>query len=112
MNFHESDAHSLLGSQGFDTAIVSLPDTILYDKTNKMLDSGFYKTIMLEKPGAVNSHDLTKLCEKGEKMGVELYINYQRSFDSRINNLFNEIKKCVVEGYNLNYVRVYSCDKE
>ena len=70
-----------MGNSGFNLAIVSLPETVISATVDQMLDSGMYSRILVEKPGATNSKDLRDLCTKGEQMGVNLYINYQRAFD-------------------------------
>jgi predicted dehydrogenase len=75
------------------------------------LDAG-YERILIEKPGSENSEDLEKLIIKAEEKGITMYINYQRSFDTRVAELFVNIRKMVSEGYSLDYVSVYSCDKE
>jgi predicted dehydrogenase len=47
-------AHSECVNDGFDVALVALPDHMLFDHTMKVLDSGF-KRILVEKPGSQNS---------------------------------------------------------
>lgn len=75
-----------------------------------MLDSGFIR-ILIEKPGALLSEQLESLIKKAETKGVTMYINYQRSFDDRLNKLFLKVAELIQDGYFLDYVSVYSCDK-
>lgn len=44
-------------NQGYTKAVVSLPDNILFENTDKLLDAGF-KQILLEKPGSLYSWEL------------------------------------------------------
>ena len=44
----------------YKVAIVALPDTMLYEHTDKILNHG-YERIMIEKPGSTKSADLEKL---------------------------------------------------
>ena len=62
------------------------------------MEAGF-KRVLLEKPGSTNSDDLEKLVNMAEEKGVTMYINYQRSFDERINALYAKIKQKISEGY-------------
>lgn len=47
-------AHADCVSDGYDVALVALPDHMLYDHTAKIIDSGF-KRILVEKPGSQTS---------------------------------------------------------
>jgi len=60
---------------------------MLFAHTDKMLDEGFIR-IMVEKPGSLVSSDLEKLLAKAGEKGITMYINYQRSFDARLSELF------------------------
>jgi len=111
-NYNAKEAqHSEAVADGYKVAIIALPDHMLFPHTDKILDAGFER-LMIEKPGSLNSADLEKLIKKGEDKNVTMYINYQRSFDARVSSLFENIKKMVAEGFTLDYVSVYSCDKE
>jgi predicted dehydrogenase len=110
-NFNAKEAqHTDVTSEGYKVGIIALPDNMLFAHTDKILDAG-YERLMIEKPGSMNSADLEKLINKAAEKGVTFYINYQRSFDVRLSELFTNIRKLVAEGYQLDYVSVYSCDK-
>jgi predicted dehydrogenase len=111
-NYSAKDAsHSDVVADGYKVGIIALPDHMLFPHTDKILDAG-YERLMIEKPGSLDSADLEKLIKKAEEKNVTMYINYQRSFDARVSALFENIKKMVAEGFTLDYVSVYSCDKE
>ncbi len=46
--------------EGYKSAVVSLPDNILYKNTMEIIEEGF-KEILLEKPGALHSWELREL---------------------------------------------------
>ena len=98
-------------ADGYDVCVVSLPDTMLFDHTKRIMEAGF-KRILLEKPGSTNSDDLQKLVNMAEEKDIPMFINYQRSFDERINALYQKIKQKVSEGYQLVYALSSSSDKE
>mmetsp|Transcript_6506 Transcript_6506/g.7439 ORF Transcript_6506/g.7439 Transcript_6506/m.7439 type:complete len:313 (-) Transcript_6506:187-1125(-) len=106
----KSVEHSACVADGFKYAIVALPDNMLYPHTDKILDAGFER-VLIEKPGSLNSEDLKKLNDKATAKGIAFTIDYQRSFDGRVSKLTEEIKSLVADGYKLDYVSVYSCDK-
>ena len=103
-NFNAKEAqHSEVVADGYKVAIIALPDHMLYPHTDKILDAG-YERLMTEKPGSLNSADLQKLITKAEEKEITMYINYQRSFDARVSELFTNVRKMVSEGYSLDYV--------
>mmetsp|Transcript_29749 Transcript_29749/g.36738 ORF Transcript_29749/g.36738 Transcript_29749/m.36738 type:complete len:313 (+) Transcript_29749:68-1006(+) len=102
--------HDACVADGYKIAIVALPDNMLFPHTYKILDAGFER-VMMEKPGSLNSSDLEKLNNKAAENGVAFTIDYQRSFDGRVSKLTNQIKELIADGYQLDYVSVYSCDK-
>ena len=59
-----------------------------------MLDSGFTR-ILIEKPGSLFSEQLETLIKKAESKGVTMYINYQRSFDERLDKLFLKVAELI-----------------
>ena len=77
-------------ADGYTVALIAVPDNISYEQTDKVLDAGFIR-VMCEKPASTNSELLTKLIQKAEAKGVTCYINYQRTFDDRIQKLLKQV---------------------
>lgn len=59
----------------------------------------------------MNAQELKDLKLKAEEAGVAMTINYHRWFDPRIAKLLTDIKDLVSQGYKLDYVSSFSCDK-
>ena len=81
-----------------------------FDHCKQLIETGFER-IMVEKPGCKNGDELSELVTLAESKGVTFYINYQRSFDPRVSELFTELQQKTADGYSLEYCSVYSCDK-
>ena len=73
------------------------------------MKSGF-KKILIEKPGAPSSTELLKVKLAAEKYRVEVYMNYQRKVNTRFYEKLEEVSAKKAEGFNLDYVSVYSSD--
>ena len=58
-------AHSECVNDGYNVALVALPDHMLFDHTLKIIDAGF-KRIMVEKPGSQTSEQIQTLVDKAQ----------------------------------------------
>lgn len=99
-------------SEGYSSVLVALPDNLLYKETKKLLGVEGLEKVLIEKPGALNSEELNELVELAATKQVPFFIDYQRSFDPRVNELTKKVEDLVRQGYELDYISVYSCDKD
>lgn len=108
-NAKEVDLKKVL-EDGYQSAIVSTLIPLSYEYTCRLIEAGF-KKILIEKPGAINANELKDLKNKAEEAGVKMSINYHRNFDPRVAKLLVDIEGMASQGYKLDYVSVFSCDK-
>lgn len=73
-----------------DYAIVATGVEQLANMTSLLLDSGV-KNILIEKPGALYSSQLSNLQKKAKEQGAEVYIAYNRRFYASVEALVNHI---------------------
>ena len=69
-----------------------------------------FKKILLDKPGAASSSDLFRVQKAAEEYDAKVFMNYQRKLDPLFADKLKEIEEKKSEGYQLDYVSVYSCD--
>lgn len=98
-------------AKGYKVAIVAIPDRLCFAHCKELIEVGFER-ILLEKPGARNLEEFQELISIGEKKGITFYINYQRTFDPKLDELLAQIKQKSADGYELELCSVYSCDKD
>lgn len=60
---------------GYNHAVLTLPDSLLYESTLNVIESGC-KHILVEKPGSLNSWELSHLLKEGKRKEAEIFINY------------------------------------
>lgn len=108
-NFHcQRDLRPLVNS-GYDSCIISIPETVAAKEAIRAIESGF-KRILLDKPGASSSSELVRVQQTAERYNAQVFMNYQRKMDPTFSDRLFEIEKMKRAGYKLDYVSVYSCD--
>lgn len=95
--------------EGFSSVVIASPDTLLVEHTKLVVDAGF-TNILLEKPGAVSSSELTLLQRYAVAKGASVKMDYQRGMDDKIHEMLSTVSARVSEGYSLDYVSIFSCD--
>lgn len=99
-----------LVNDGYESCIISIPETFAAKETIRAMEAGF-KKILLDKPGAPSSSELVRVQTAAKEHNVRVFMNYQRALDPLLAEKLKEIETKKKEGYQLNYVSVYSCDK-
>ena len=108
-NFDAGDDLRKLVEDGYETCVISIPETGAAQEAIRAMEAGF-KKILLDKPGAPRSTELVKVQQAAQQHGVELCMNYQRKMDPVFSEKLQEVTKKTAEGFSLDYVSVYSCD--
>lgn len=115
----ESTPKSIITSHQVTHVLIALPDHLLFLKTKELLTSiktlanNSIQSILIEKPGSLKANDLQQLVDLSQNLNISFFINYQRSFNLEIKNSLKKIEKLVQQdGYNLDFISIYSCDKD
>lgn len=98
-----------LVKDGYKVCVISIPETIAGREAIRAMEAGFEK-ILLDKPGAQTSSDLIRVQRAAQKHQAQVFMNYQRKLDPVFSEKLRRVEQFRSEGFNLDYVSVYSCD--
>ena len=74
-----------------DLIVLSVPTDIQYKYVKKILNSGFKKNFLLEKPFVLNLRKLKEISKKNKKQ--KFFINYYRNYDDKLIRYLQKISK-------------------
>lgn len=73
--FNCKDDLKKLVDDGYESCIISIPETIAAGEAIRAMEAGF-KKILLDKPGASSSSDLVKVQRAASKYNAQVFMNY------------------------------------